>query len=491
MAKKKAKKGQQQTFVSPENYIRQKARTLKIKSCYISDLYDEIGMGFVIVAREHTGGNITFGAYLVDRFCLGVKDTFFRMRMSPYEFEDYLDKAGMAGLREISYEEAHNIIYGAVEFAQEAGIEPHKNFALTQYILEEDNEDIPLIEYEYGKDGQHYLMANSMLEASKYLPKLRKNLGDNFKWSIGDGGDDDGLDDDEDDDDGFSDSVKYRPLFKKYGPETEYTYRHPEYPSTKEIDNPIVEEILCDPKNAMTLSKNLVDTLLALPHESLRHDLEQLIMYHIGIGCDGIPSEVSDADFVGVVCNAIILLAEVGNEESSLDVVLEVLRQSEDFLDYHIGDSGSETFVPAIYKLGRNRLDKLMSFMNEEGLYDMAKIYVVEAVAFIVQKNPERRSEIVEWFRELTAFATEKLPETQCVDSVLSGFIVNSLVDLQAKELLPEIKAMFDTGLVDEGICGGYDDVVKMLSAKEPPSLDVYFTDVYEWFESMRRIFGN
>lgn len=190
MAKKKTKKGTLQAFLSPEKYIREKARTLKIKACYITNDYDIVGMGFVIVAREHTGGNVTFGAYLVDKLCLGVKDSNYHFRMDAYDFEDYLDRLdNMVGIREISYEEAHNIIYGAVEFAREAGIEPHKDFAITQYILEEDTEDIPLIEYEYGKDGKHYLFVNSQLEASKYLPTLRKNLGNNFEWDVDDGED--------------------------------------------------------------------------------------------------------------------------------------------------------------------------------------------------------------------------------------------------------------------------------------------------------------
>lgn len=490
MVKKKAKKKTTQSFLSPEEYIRQKARTLKIKGCYMSDEDESTGLVFVVVAREHTGGNITFGAYLVDKFCLGVKETCYYMRVDPYEFEGYLNGAGRKGLKEVGYDEAHNLIYGAVEFAWEAGIEPHKDFALTQYILEEDNDDVPLIEYDYGKDGKHSLVAKSMLEASKYLPLLRKNLGDNFEWTINEDDDDGLFDDDFDDDeldDSFSDYIADNPLFKSYGQDIEYTYKHPEYPSSKEIDNPIVEEILCDPKNAIALSHKQVDTLLALPHESLRHDLEQLLMYHIGVGCDGIPNDVLQAEFSGVVCNAVILLAEVGNAESSLDVVLEVLRQSEDFHEYHVCDSGGDTFVPTIYKLGQNRLDKLMSFMKEEGLYSYCKIHVVEAVAFILRHNPERRGEIIEWFRELTVFATAELPEPRCIDSTISGFIVNSLIDIKAKELLPELEALFATGLVDEGCCGRRAEVMELITGDERMYFEKFITDVYERFDDLRK----
>lgn len=484
----KNKKQQQQTFLSPEKYIKQKARSLKIKACYITEDHEKYGLGHIVVAREHNGGKITAGFYLIDKFCLGVKNTFYRFRMEDYEFKEVLDNMNEIGIKEIGYEEAHNLIYGAVEFAEEAGIEPHKNFAVTQYILEEDNDDVPLIEYEYGKNGKHYLMANNYLEASRYIPLLRKNLGEDFEYTIDteDYDYDDEVDDDDDSD--FHEYLKDHPMFKRYGPDTVYTYKHPEYPKEVTLENPVVEEILCDPKNAAYLKREQINTLLALPHDSLRRDLENLILYNIGIGCDGFPEEVTDGDFNGVIARSVMLIAEVGNSDSSLDVVLEVLRQSEEFFDYHICDISVETFVPTIYKLGHNRMDKLMAFMKEEGLYDFFKVNVPAAVALIAHKHPERRVEVLEWFRELLLFATEKISETQAIDSIVAGFLINDILDIKAKELLPEIKALFDTGLVDEEYCGNFKDVRKELNQKGSSYyIKEHLTDIYERFEDMKK----
>ena len=104
MPKKKSKKKQQQVFLSPENYLKQKARSLKIGKCYISDGFDDVGEGHIIVTRLHTGGNVSVGVFLVDKYCLGVKDSFYRLRMPDYEFEEMLDAYnGGLGLDEISY----------------------------------------------------------------------------------------------------------------------------------------------------------------------------------------------------------------------------------------------------------------------------------------------------------------------------------------------------------------------------------------------------
>ena len=56
-------------------------------------------------------------------------------------------------------------MYGAIAWAEEAGIEPDKSFAVMKYMLEEDTDNIPLLEYEFGRDGKHLLMANNNLEA--------------------------------------------------------------------------------------------------------------------------------------------------------------------------------------------------------------------------------------------------------------------------------------------------------------------------------------
>lgn len=160
----------------------------------------EHGEGHVIVTRRHTGGKVTVGFYLVDLYCTGVKDTYYRFGMEQYELDEIIDQYDM--FEPCTYDEAHNLIYGSIAFAEEAGIQPHKDFGLTQYILEEDDEHIPLIDYEYGRDGKHCLICHTQLEAKRYLPLLEKNLGvGNFDYIIADEAPDDYYDDGDFDDD--------------------------------------------------------------------------------------------------------------------------------------------------------------------------------------------------------------------------------------------------------------------------------------------------
>jgi len=202
MAKKK--NPQKQVLLSPENYIKQKARNLPIVGCFITPNWKDCGECNILIARQHVNGNYTLGFYLVDTYCLGIKDAGYRFNISAEEYDDikihFSDNLVMT-----TYNEAHNIIYGALEYAEDLGFKPHKDFGVAQYILEEDTDDIPLIEYDFGRDGKPMLIAHSQAEANRYLPTLKKAVGDDFDYLVRDD-DFDNFDDEEeeeDDDDDF------------------------------------------------------------------------------------------------------------------------------------------------------------------------------------------------------------------------------------------------------------------------------------------------
>ncbi len=469
MAKKKKKT--QQTFMSPDKYVREKVRTLEKGPCYMT--HDEgSGMVHIVVSRLHTGGKISAGFYLVDKFCLGVKNSFYKLRMEDYEFDDMIDMLGSKyGMDKLSYDEAHNWIYGAVEFAEEAGIEPCKEFSLTKYFLDEDTDDVPLIEYEFGDEGKHHLFVNSNLEASKYMPLLRKNLGDNFLFTTGQ------------ENDGYHNKKNDRFEHR------DYTYKHPDYPQKIVLMHPEILKTIDNPDTSVSMTDEQIDTILALPHDSLRQDLESIILYNVGLTCDGVPKKMLEKPFSGVLGNAILLLGEVGNGDSSLDVVLETLRQSPEFLHYHIGDWGHEIYSGTIYKLGKDRLDKLHEFVFEEGIDVFYKVYVVQAVAETNKRQPERHAEIIEWFRSFLNAAAEGPDKTLFTDSALNGLILSTLTHIDSEELLPEIKKLYDIGYVDEEVCGDYDEVADDIRSKIYHGKDRLETDIHKIHKRMKEMY--
>ena len=186
MAKKKQSKSSNtgQQFLSDEKFIKQRMRLLEKGPCYITENIKNHGEGYVVVSRKHTGGRISMVCYLLDVWCCGVKDSFYRLRIEDYEFDDFIRQING---KECSYIEAHNWVFGAIGFAEDAGIKPDKSFNLTQYFLDEDNEDVPLMDFDFGKDGKYLLVVQSQQEANRYLPLLRKNLDvKDYTYVIGD-----------------------------------------------------------------------------------------------------------------------------------------------------------------------------------------------------------------------------------------------------------------------------------------------------------------
>ena len=106
----------------------------------------------------HKTGKYTIGIFLVDIFALGTKDSAYKFHIDKNEVDEIVEKANEAEMIETDYVLVHNIIYGANAFAEDNGFKFCKDFNISQYILEEDTEDIELIDIEFGKDGEPFVI---------------------------------------------------------------------------------------------------------------------------------------------------------------------------------------------------------------------------------------------------------------------------------------------------------------------------------------------
>ena len=180
MAKKK--KGKVVQMLSPENYIRQKARNLPIYECRVNKDWKETGLAHITVARKHTNGNITIGMYLVDLKLLGVKDAFYRFNISELEYREIIEEEERQMIiKKVSYPLVHNIIFAGIEFADDYGFKPHKDFtSVAQYILEKDTEEIELIDIECGEDDKPVYVRGpleSEIRANQIITQLEREAG--------------------------------------------------------------------------------------------------------------------------------------------------------------------------------------------------------------------------------------------------------------------------------------------------------------------------
>jgi hypothetical protein len=128
-------------------------------SCFGASDIKETGIGVFTVVRELFDGRRILGSYLVDMWCLGVKDANLRTDITREEVEKFLYSQHHLAhhVKSYSYEEARSFILGSIRYAALLGIEPHADWKHAKWLIEpnrafEDN-------VEFGREGQPFYVA--------------------------------------------------------------------------------------------------------------------------------------------------------------------------------------------------------------------------------------------------------------------------------------------------------------------------------------------
>lgn len=221
-----------------------------------------------------------------------------------------------------------------------------------------------------------------------------------------------------------------------------------------------IEEIY---KVGLYISQETLNHILSLPRETLVKDLESVIddsierfAYFKNISTNTGWSE----ETMNFIVHAVFLLGELEASES-IDKIFEMLSQSEEYLDFYFGDFLYEALWEPVYKIVHNEPDKCKQFMFLPGIYNSSKNLIADVFEQVALHQPNRKTEVVNWYRDLINFFLEAKIEDNVIDSDLIAFIICDILDFKAKELLPEIKKLYKKNLVSTIICGGYSNIEK------------------------------
>ena len=161
--------------------IIRRARAFPFYECWISDNWqkDDLGLVEILVSRQQPDGNICFGTYLVDKYLLGVKNTFGNAGFSRVRFQNEVVNKIFRKLKpqKCPVELAHQMVYASLEYAAQFGFQPEKDFAVTQYILAPRGELEEPYQLTFGKDGKPFFVAGPYDNASRILRQLEKTAG--------------------------------------------------------------------------------------------------------------------------------------------------------------------------------------------------------------------------------------------------------------------------------------------------------------------------
>lgn len=156
-----------------------------IHECLVHERLFDTGLGTVIWTRRMPDGGIAISAFIVDVYCLGVKNALFKIT-SEQEYENVVKRGmieshdGQAFLS-IAPDCARKLIEGAVSYAAELGFSPHRDYHHAKGIFGNADSNACTEQFEYGHEGKPFYMrgpGESIAQAKKIVDHLHRKFGE-------------------------------------------------------------------------------------------------------------------------------------------------------------------------------------------------------------------------------------------------------------------------------------------------------------------------
>jgi hypothetical protein len=192
LAKQKAKRNQKKQQLTRVKSMGLAERFGRFESapvlvCLITTSMEDQGLGHLLISRRATSGEVAVAYFLIDRYCLGVKDCFGKIP-APGEYGEMLENYRAQEVRSIDPPSAKALIEGAVAYASSFGVSPHSDFRRVFPIFNGIDSTEAKETFEMGKDGKPYFMPgpyDSIAKSQQIFQKLMAHFGpDGFHYTM-------------------------------------------------------------------------------------------------------------------------------------------------------------------------------------------------------------------------------------------------------------------------------------------------------------------
>lgn len=122
---------------------------------YIEKNWESLGLAHLLVSRIREDGSADYAVFLVDLFCLGVKDAFFAANVTESELREFVDQRLPKDFRERFHPTcAKKLIEGALAYAEKLGFAPHRDFRKARKVLSGIDAAVCPRDFTYGRAGR-------------------------------------------------------------------------------------------------------------------------------------------------------------------------------------------------------------------------------------------------------------------------------------------------------------------------------------------------
>ncbi|WP_223681365.1 DUF1186 domain-containing protein [Flavobacterium hibisci] len=209
-----------------------------------------------------------------------------------------------------------------------------------------------------------------------------------------------------------------------------------------------------------TLSNEQLEEILANEKNTLTQDLQTIIKF-----CSNELDDIDDEVSYNLMVYTLFLLKECEREDQ-LNLVLDILKWSDDKIEYWFGDLFTEYYWGFVYHFGQDQIETLVDFLKQEELDTFSKEQVALALYQIYLKNPDKQNLIANHWTELLEFYNSLSEESTEIDPTYLAFFTSYIFnpsDYQ-KEL---IENLYDKGYVDFSVNGDYDDLFEIVEPEK------------------------
>jgi hypothetical protein len=128
--------------------------------CLVTDSIEPQGLGQVMLSREFPNGQVAVATFLVDRYCLGVKDVHAEiLGRSAYESKYVRRLRSDMPSHAVSPADVCKLVTQAVAYAHGLGLSPHPDYPKAALLLAGIDPAASSAEFEFGKDGKPFFIA--------------------------------------------------------------------------------------------------------------------------------------------------------------------------------------------------------------------------------------------------------------------------------------------------------------------------------------------
>jgi hypothetical protein len=136
----------------------ERATAAPILHCCTTESLWSGGIAQVLVSRQLTSGQVAFAVFLVDRYCLGVKNAHCDFAARGWYFDKvYGNLARSSPIVPLTPADARKLVEGAAQYARDLGFAPHPDFATAKFIFGDMAASDR--QFEFGKEGKPFFIA--------------------------------------------------------------------------------------------------------------------------------------------------------------------------------------------------------------------------------------------------------------------------------------------------------------------------------------------